>query len=51
MAERADGAAVSTTLDFRQSGYDAQSEFYGSNNFAWAHVMQNLKQVVESPRA
>ena len=40
-----------TTLDFRQVGYDEQSEFFGSNNFAWAQVMQNLRKVVESQRS
>jgi uncharacterized protein YndB with AHSA1/START domain len=59
MAERGDGVASSgsgrnphriTTLDFRQSGYDERSEFFGSNNFAWGQVLQNLKQVVESQR-
>jgi uncharacterized protein YndB with AHSA1/START domain len=39
-----------TTLDFRQIGYDEQSEFFGSNNFAWGQVLQNLKEVVESHR-
>jgi hypothetical protein len=60
MAERGDGAAPSgsgsnqdriTTLDFRQTGYDEQSEFFGFNNFAWGQVLQNLKQVVESQRS
>jgi uncharacterized protein YndB with AHSA1/START domain len=37
-----------TTLDFCQAGYDEQSEFFESNNFAWGQVLQNLKQVVES---
>ena len=35
-------------LDFRQVGYDEQSKFYGSNNFAWGQVLQNLTRVVES---
>jgi hypothetical protein len=39
-----------TKLDFCQAGYDEQSEFFGSNNFAWGQVLQNLKQVVESQR-
>lgn len=36
-----------TTLDFVQEGYDERNEFAGFNNFAWAQVLQNLKQVVE----
>jgi uncharacterized protein YndB with AHSA1/START domain len=42
--------ARATTLDFSQSGYDERSEFFGSNKLAWADVLQNLKQVVESQR-
>ena len=45
-AASAQGSA--TTLDFHQVGYDEQSRFYGSNNFAWGQVLQNLKRVVES---
>ncbi len=57
LGERGDDAASSgsgrnqdltTALDFRQAGYDEQSKFFGSNNFAWGQVLQNLKQVVES---
>jgi uncharacterized protein YndB with AHSA1/START domain len=40
-----------TTLDFRQVGYDEQSEFFGSNNFAWAQVLQSLRKAVESQRS
>jgi uncharacterized protein YndB with AHSA1/START domain len=43
-----DDSGPVTTLDFQQEGYDEQSEFAGFNNFAWAQVLQNLKQVVES---
>jgi len=39
---------LATTLEFRQVGYDEQSEFLGSNKIAWGQVMQNLKRVVES---
>jgi hypothetical protein len=35
-------------LDFRHAGYDEHSEYFGRNNFAWAGVLQNLKQVCES---
>jgi hypothetical protein len=35
-------------LDFRQVGYDEQSEFFEFNNGAWGQVMQNLKRVVQS---
>lgn len=37
-----------TILDFRQTGYDEESNFYGFNNSAWGQVMHNLKQVIES---
>ena len=40
-----------TTLDFRHTHYDEQSEFLGFNNFAWGQVLQILKQVVESRRS
>ena len=40
--------AHGTTLDFRQTDYDERSEFFGSNNFAWAQVLLSLKQVVEA---
>ena len=36
-----------TILDFRHVGYDERSEFFGSNNFAWGQVLQNLKLVLE----
>ena len=58
-AERSESAAspgsetnqdLTTTLDFRQTGLDDQSEFFGFNNFAWGQVLQNLKQVAESQR-
>lgn len=39
------------SLDFYQTGYDEQSEFFGFNNSAWGQVLQNLKQVVESQRS
>jgi len=39
-----------TTVDFRQVGYDERSEYFESNKVAWGQVLQNLKQVVESPR-
>jgi len=44
----ADGEGRYTTLDFRQTGYDEHSRFFGSNNFAWAQVLQNLKRVLEA---
>jgi Activator of Hsp90 ATPase homolog 1-like protein len=43
LAGRDDG----TTLNFYQTGYPEQSEFFGSNKAAWGQVLQNLKQVVE----
>jgi uncharacterized protein YndB with AHSA1/START domain len=36
------------TVDFRQTGYDTNSVFFGFNNFAWASVLANLKKVCES---
>ena len=39
---------LTTTLDFRHTGFDEQSVFFGSNNFAWGQVLRNLKEVVES---
>jgi uncharacterized protein YndB with AHSA1/START domain len=39
-----------TELDFRQTGYDEKSEFFRSNESAWADVLQNLKRVVEAIR-
>ena len=37
-----------TTLDFRQVGYDEQSKFFEFNRDAWGQVLQNLRKVVES---
>jgi uncharacterized protein YndB with AHSA1/START domain len=55
MVERDNGAKPNqvraTSLDFYQTGYDERSEFFGSNNSAWAEVLQNLKQVVGSQRS
>jgi hypothetical protein len=48
-ASPAEGATTMAVLDFRHAGYDEKSEFFGFNNFAWGQVLQNLKQVVESP--
>jgi uncharacterized protein YndB with AHSA1/START domain len=42
--------AGSTTVDFRQAGYDETSEFFEPNKAAWGGVLQNLKKVVEAPR-
>jgi hypothetical protein len=38
-------------LDFRQAGYDEESEFFRSNNVAWGKVLQDLKRVAESQRS
>ena len=35
-------------LDFRHSGWDENSEYLGFCSFAWAMVLQKLKQVCES---
>jgi uncharacterized protein YndB with AHSA1/START domain len=51
LSESGDNSERATILDFRQVGYDEQSKFYGSNNFAWAGVLQNLKQTVEKQRS
>jgi uncharacterized protein YndB with AHSA1/START domain len=60
LAERGDIAASSgsgrnqdctTILDFRQTGYDEGSGFFGLNTFAWEQILQNLKQVLEPPSA
>jgi uncharacterized protein YndB with AHSA1/START domain len=37
-----------TTLDFRQTGYDDGSRFFASNREAWRGVLENLKRVAES---
>ncbi len=39
---------ASNTVDFRQVGYDEQSQFFEFNKVAWGEVMQNLKKVLES---
>jgi uncharacterized protein YndB with AHSA1/START domain len=39
-----------TTVDFRQTGYDEQSEFFESNRAAWGQVLENLKRVLEARR-
>jgi hypothetical protein len=55
MVERDNGAKPNqvhaTSLDFYQTGYDERSEFFGSNDSAWAEVLQNLTQVVGSQRS
>jgi hypothetical protein len=35
-------------LDFRHSGWDENSEYFGFCNFAWGEVLHNLKRVCES---
>ena len=37
-----------TVLDFRHSDWDENSDFYGFCNFAWGHVMMQLKEACES---
>jgi uncharacterized protein YndB with AHSA1/START domain len=57
LAERTDSSgarrdqARTTTVNFHQVGYDERSEYFESNKAAWGEVLQNLKQVVESPRS
>lgn len=36
-----------TILDFRHSGWDEASEFFGFCNFAWGSVLAQLKKVCE----
>ena len=56
LAERTDSSAaghdqvLTTTVDFQQVGYDERSEYFESNRAAWREVLQDLKQVHESPR-
>ena len=40
-----------TTVDFRQTGYNEQSEFFESNKAVWGQVLENLKHVIESQHA
>jgi len=35
-------------LDFRHTGYNENSEYFGYNNFGWGVALQNLKRVCES---
>jgi hypothetical protein len=37
-----------TILNFRHSGWDENSEFFGFCNFQWGQVLQKLKLVCES---
>jgi uncharacterized protein YndB with AHSA1/START domain len=56
LAERIDSSGAgrdpmpTTTVDFYQIGYDERSEYFEANKAAWGEVLQNLKQVLESPR-
>jgi len=43
------GASKMAVLDFHHSGWDETSEYLGFCSFAWGQVLQNLKQVCESP--
>jgi hypothetical protein len=43
-----EGNDGSTVLDFRETGYDENSKYFGSNNFAWAGELQKLKKRCES---
>ncbi|MGH8078129.1 MAG: SRPBCC family protein [Lysobacter sp.] len=38
-----------TILDFRHSGWDENSEYFGFCNFAWGEALLKLKQTCESP--
>lgn len=37
-----------TILDFRHSGWDERSEFFGFCNFAWGEVLRKLQEVCEA---
>ncbi len=38
-----------TILDFRHSGWDENSDYFGFCSFAWGEVLQKLQRVCESP--
>lgn len=40
--------AEMTILNFRHSGWDETSEYFGFCNFGWGQTLQKLKQVCES---
>ena len=42
------GRETMTVVDFRHSGWDAQSEYLGFCTFAWGAVLERLKQTCES---
>lgn len=44
----ADDGKMLTVLDFRHSGWDETSEFFGFCNFAWGETLLMLKQWCES---
>jgi hypothetical protein len=50
LTETRGGTTPSTTVDFRQSGYDETSTFFEPNKAAWGEVLKNLKKVVEAQR-
>lgn len=37
-------------LDFRHSGWDENSEYFGFCNYGWGAALQKLKQVCESQK-
>lgn len=42
------GERILAVLDFRHSGWDESSEYFGSCNFAWGETLLMLKQWCES---
>ena len=47
-ARRPGSAGRATAVEFRQTGYDERSAFFGANDAAWGRVLANLKRVLES---
>lgn len=47
-AQAAGGPTTTRVLDFRHSGWDERSTYLGFCSFAWAGVLEKLKQVCES---
>ena len=47
MAAWATGIPAQAILDFRHSGWDEDSDYFGTCNFAWGAVLLNLQRVCE----
>jgi uncharacterized protein YndB with AHSA1/START domain len=46
-----DGPTTTRVLDFSHAGWDDNSEYLGFCSFAWAGMLEKLKQVCESPQS